>query len=236
MAFHNVLLPQEVQYGSISGPAFATIVQETASGHEIRVQREAQGRHTFRPVKQLLTTDEAHALKAFALGRRGALDSFRLRDWFDSTTATDGVAAPTALDEPLGTGDGVRQQFQLRKVYDRTGPSPYNRALTLPVDGSVLVALDGIATSGFTVATGGLVTITPAPAAGVIVSAGCRFDVPVRFTKRFEEWVAINAEDSRIWNVEQIECIEVLDEVLLPETWSPGGLRNHGARLRETRS
>ena len=36
MAFHDVSLPDDFEYRSISGAGFSTIVQETASGHEFR--------------------------------------------------------------------------------------------------------------------------------------------------------------------------------------------------------
>lgn len=54
--------------------------------------------------------------------------------------------------------------------------------ITKPVAGSVRIALNGVETTGFTVDINtGLVTFTDAPDNTVIVTAGFRFDVPVRF-------------------------------------------------------
>jgi uncharacterized protein (TIGR02217 family) len=84
MAFHDTQLPDGFQYGSLAGAGFATIVQETSSGHETRIARQAQARHRFRLVKILQSKSEAKALKAFALGRRGSLHSFKIQDIADS--------------------------------------------------------------------------------------------------------------------------------------------------------
>ena len=107
MAFHDVSLPSDFQYGSGMGAGFATIVQQTASGHEFRVARQAQGLHRLSLRKELQSSTEAQTLKAFALARRGALHSFRVKDWSDYSSASDGQATPTTLDVILGTGNGT---------------------------------------------------------------------------------------------------------------------------------
>src|SRR5574343_525771 len=161
MAFHNESLPNAFRYGSSSGAGFRTTVQETASGHEFRVQNVQQPRHRFRLLKELQTRDEAMALKVFAIGRRGAVHSFRLKDWLDYTSNEDGATAPTPTDQELGTCDGSSNQtFQLVKEYDSTGPAPHTRTISLPVAGSVRVAINGVETSSFTVSAAGVVTLT----------------------------------------------------------------------------
>src|SRR5574343_313369 len=132
MAFHNESLPNAFRYGSSSGAGFRTTVQETASGHEFRVQNVQQPRH-----------------------------SFRLKDWLDYTSNEDGATAPTPTDQELGTCDGSSNQtFQLVKEYDSTGPAPHTRTISLPVAGSVRVAINGVETSSFTVSAAGVVTLT----------------------------------------------------------------------------
>ena len=54
--------------------------------------------------------------------------------------------------------------------------------ITRPVAGSVLVSVDGAErVTGWTLAPKGVVRFDEAPAAGAVVRAGFRFDVPVRF-------------------------------------------------------
>jgi len=228
MAFHDVSLPDDFEYQGISGAGFSTIVQETASGHEFRVARQSQGRHRFRLRKALQTPTQAQAIKAFGLGRRGSLHSFRLKDWADFTTNDDGVTDPTNTDVIIGTGDGSEDTFQLIKVYDADGDAPYQRSLTLPVSGTVVVSLDNVSTTAFTVSAAGEVVMNSAPTAGVTVRAGCKFDVPVRFTSEVDQFMQLQASGYEIWDIPTLDCIEVLSEVEQPERWFAGGATDHG--------
>ena len=227
MAFHNVQLPASVAYGSVSGPGFSTIVQETASGHEVRVARQSQGRHRFVPIKRLQTTAEAIALKSFALARRGSLHSFTLHDWLDNTSNADGRTAPAATDQALGTGDGTEDTFALVKTYDSSGPNPYTRTITRPVSGSVVVAVAGTPTTAFSM-DGGNVVLDTAPTLGQIVTAGFRFLCEVRFTAGIDAWARLVADAYDLWSAPDLECVEVLDESAWPETYWPGGDKDHG--------
>lgn len=228
MAFHDVELPTGFQYSSIAGAGFGTIIQETASGHEYRVARQSQGRHRFRLVKGLQTEAEAKALKAFALGRRGALHSWKLTDFSDYTSASDGVSAPDDEDQVLGTADGTETTFQLVKTYDASGDAPYSRAITLPKSGTVVVSLDNVNTTAFTVNGSGQVVLDSAPANGVVVKAGFEFCVPVRFSAEFDAWAQLQADAYQIWSLPTLDAVEVLSEVELPERWTPGGARDWG--------
>ena len=228
MAFHDVSLPDDFEYRSISGAGFSTIVQETASGHEFRVARQSQGRHRFRLAKALQTPTEAQDIKAFGLGRRGSLHSFRLKDWSDFTTNADGVTDPTDTDVIIGTGDGSEDTFQLIKVYDSSGAAPYQRSLTLPVSGTVVVSIDNVSTSSFTVSGTGEVIMSGAPNVGEVVRAGCKFDVPVRFASEVDAFMQLDAAGYEVWNLPTLDCVEVLSEVEQPERWFAGGATDHG--------
>lgn len=229
MAFHNVSLPSDVQYQSVAGAGFSTIIQESASGHEYRVARQAQGRHRFTLRKELQSEAEAKAVKAFALGRRGSLHSFRLKDWSDYTTADDGITAPATTDQVIGIGDGTETTFQLIKLYDESGDAPYPRVLTLPVDGTVVAAINGTPTTSFTISGDGQIVFGTAPVLDAVITAGCEFDVPVRFTKAFDEWASMQADAWQTWSFPDMGCIEVLSEVEMPERWASGGGREWGA-------
>lgn len=230
MAFHNVSMPDAFQYGSVFGAGFATVVQETSTGHEYRLARQSQARHRYRLLKLLQGQTEAMALKSFALARRGAEHSFRLKDWSDYTSNADGITAPTNVDQLIGVGDGTTKAFRLYKTYDISGPAPYQRPIDLPVAGSVVVALNGSNSTAWTLTNpGGIVTFTTAPTAGVLVTAGFQFDVPVRFAQSVDEWTQLRSDAFLYWTLDQIECVEVLGEVATPELWEPGGWTDHGA-------
>ena len=221
MSFHNVRLDPNISYGTEGGPEFKTVVQPTASGHEYRIQRGAQARHRYRFDKSLMLPATWAALLEFYYARRGALHGFRFKDLRDFSTHVNGIGTPTALDEVIGTGDGTEDTFQLFAEYDPSGLNPYIRTLSLPVAGSVLVAVDGTPTTAFSITNpGGLITLNTPPANGEIVTAGCYFDVPVRFVND-QEQLALRAVSNHMNT--SLECIEILDEVQFPELTYPGG-------------
>ena len=118
---------------------------------------------------------------AFFEARNGRLHGFRFKDWGDHKSCLpSGTPSPT--DQSIGTGDGTTTAFQLVKHY-ASGSQTWTRTIAKPVAGTVRVALDGAEQiDDWSVdTTTGVVTFDIAPAAGVAVTAGFAFDVPVRF-------------------------------------------------------
>lgn len=235
MAFHDVTLPDEFQYGSQAGAGFSTIVQQTASGHEIRVARQAQAVHRMSLRTELQSASQAKTLKAFALARRGSLHSFKIKDWSDYTSNADGESAATALDQLLGSGDGTTTTFQLVKRYETTGPNPYIRTITLPIAGTVVAAVDGITTAAFTVSGTGQIVFSSPPGNGTVITAGFQFHVPVRFTLDVDRWTRLQADAFNVWSLPSLDVQEVLNEVEYPERWQHGGSRNWGSITQSIR-
>jgi uncharacterized protein (TIGR02217 family) len=114
-------------------------------------------------------------------GDRGSTArGFRFRDPFDDS-ARGMTDPPGAADQMLGIGDGSRTRFPLLKRYG-AGEDAQVRRITRPVGPSVRVSRGGVeAFGGWTLEPGGIVAFDAAPAAGVEIAAGFRFDVPVRF-------------------------------------------------------
>lgn len=223
MAFHNVQLNTDISYGATGGPAFGTTIQTTASGHEYRISRASRARRRYQFDKLLLEPAQWGALIEFWMARRGHLHGFRFKDWSDWSSASDGVSTPTNLDQVLGTGDGIETQFQLVKTYDDGGINPYTESVTLPVAGTLVVAVAGTPTTSYTVTNpGGLITFASAPGVGDIVTAGFEFDRPVRFNQS-DETINLRLDRGYLGNWGGITCIETLDEEELPERWYPGG-------------
>ncbi|MCA8949439.1 MAG: DUF2460 domain-containing protein [Planctomycetes bacterium] len=230
MSYHDVELPDDFQYGSQFGAGFATTPQETASGHQYQIARQAAPRHRMRLRKELLDRNQLAVLKTFALARRGALHTWKVKDWSDFTTAENGTDAPTSLDVILGSGDGSRQAFQLVKTYAESDPGELDRVIELPVAATLLVAENGTPTTAYTLTSpGGIITFNTAPAIGVVVTAGFEFRVPVRFDLSVDEWNALRADDFNIWSLADLTCSEALSEVEYPERTFPGGTQPWGA-------
>ena len=112
--------------------------------------------------------------------RRGRLNGFRFRDPFDHCSCALGSVI-SAEDQLVGIGDGVKTTFQLKKTYGGLY-APYERSVTKPVEGTVLVAINGVVTSNMSMdVTSGEITFDTAPDEDAAITAGFRFDVPVRF-------------------------------------------------------
>ncbi len=115
----------------------------------------------------------------FFRARRGPAIAFRFTDPFDNSSNAM-LDPPTPYDQPLGTGDGVQTAFALFKTYG----GEQQRRITRPVAGTVVVAVDGeIQHGGWTLVAGGIVEFAAAPAQGAVITAGFRFDTPVRFAE-----------------------------------------------------
>ncbi len=181
MAFHAVRFPLDVALGARGGPERATDVVILASGREERNSRWAHARRRYNAGYGVKSRADMLAVLAFFEEWRGRFHSFLWRDGLDFSS--NGTAVPTALDQVIGTSDGVKVSFSLTKRYG-VDFDPYLRPITRPVAGSVLVAVAGasLAAADFSVdATTGMVTLDEAPAPGAAVTAGFLFDVPVRF-------------------------------------------------------
>lgn len=186
MSFHDVRLPARLAFGSTGGVERRTEVVTLASGHERRSTPWAAGRRRWLIGAQLRSLADMATLVAFFEARRGRLFGFRYRDFADDRSCLPG-REPEPTDQVLGTGDGNQVRFDLIKRYGE-GEAAFERPITRPVTDSVCVAIDGteVAPDDYVVEGQGIV-LSHAPGVGAVVTAGFRFDVPVRFdTDRIE--------------------------------------------------
>ena len=198
MAFHNVRFPLDVALGARGGPERATDIVTLASGREERNSRWAQSRRRYNAGYGVKSRADMQAVLAFFEERRGRFHSFLWRDALDHSSNGP---------QPLGTGDGVAVAFQLSKTYGASF-DPYVRPITKPVAETVVVTVDGVATTAFAVSdTTGIVTFDDPPVEGAVLLAEFEFDVPVRFdTDRLDiELSSFDAADAP-----SIPLIEVL--------------------------
>ena len=184
IAFDDVAYPLALGLDAKITPEFSTSIAITASGFEHRNSLWSNARLRFDVGPGVRSEAELGVLLAFFRARRGAARGFRLTD--PSDFSSNGmVGQPTALDQLLGTGDGVVSRFALVKRYGEagaTGDAVQVRRITRPDDGTVLVSVNGATTTGgWSLEAGGTIVFVNPPAAGSAIRAGFRFDVPVRF-------------------------------------------------------
>ena len=188
--FHEVRLPLRLSLNASGGPGRRTDIVALSNGGETRNARWADARRRYDAGTGLRGLDDLYELTAFFEARRGQLYGFRFRDPVDHASCPPGQTV-TAIDQQIGTGDGAQVLFELVKTYADAGGSTVRR-IEKPVEGSVVLAVDGLALEpgDFSVDhSTGLVTIAEAatPAPGAVVTAGFEFDIPVRFdTDRIE--------------------------------------------------
>ena len=178
--FHEIVFPLQVGFGASGGPVRKTDIAALVSGHEERNARWANSRRSYDAGIGVRSLKDLQTILGFFEERRGRLYGFRFRDPLDHASCPLG-REPGPLDQPLGRGNGVTDSFQLIKRYGGEH-APYDRRIAKPVKESVRVSIDGQESGGFTLdETSGIVRFSSPPAAGVNVTAGFLFDVPVRF-------------------------------------------------------
>lgn len=195
-AFDDIRLPEEVERGASGGPAFLTTVIAMSSGNEQRNQDWAEARGMWNIAYGIDGRDAYEEVLEFYWARRGRARGFRFKDWSDYQ-----------LNEAIGTGDGVEQNFQLVKVYETAGPNPYVRKITRPVANTVTVYIDDVEqASGWSLQSGGVIHFTAAPAVDEIVRVACDFDVPVRFDV---DHFTLSLEWSEAGSIQALQIVEL---------------------------
>lgn len=236
MGFHDIRFPTTLTPGAMMGPAFNTGVTEMSSGAVQTVSRWDGGKHHYDASRSVAKLDDLYDIKTFFMARDGSANSWRWMDKADYSTTINGrtpadgnsTVAVSHNDVVIGTGNGTLKTFQLKKLYV-SGPSTRSRNITKPVAGTVLVGLATVnQPTGWSVnTTTGVITFTTAPGAGVQVSAGCEFDVPVRFGEDLDAGAFQQSIDNfNAGGVRSIPVIEDFDGPIVDEEYPYGGSDN----------
>jgi uncharacterized protein (TIGR02217 family) len=180
-AFDDVSFPIAIGQEAELTAEFSTNVVALMSGHERRNSDWADARLFYDVAPGVRSEAELAELLSFFRARRGAAIGFRFGDPFDDSS-NGMIGAPTATDQLLGAGNGVQTEFPLVKTYGSSAGAQIRR-ITRPRIGSVLIALNGTVSTAWSVGDKGHIIFETAPANGTQVTAGFRFDVPVRFAQ-----------------------------------------------------
>ncbi|SHE61468.1 TIGR02217 family protein [Kaistia soli DSM 19436] len=208
-SFHDVRFPTGIAFRSSGGPERKTEIVALGSGREKRNQRWADSRRRYDAGYGVRSLADIHAVIAFFEERRGRLFGFRWRDRTDDASSAPGTE-PTPFDQPIGTGDGATAAFQLVKRYGGDFAA-YDRVIAKPVAGSVMLAVASVAVEPAHVAIDpatGQVTFAAGhvPPVGAQVTAGFRFDVPVRFDT---DTLTINLAAFEAGEIPSIPLVEI---------------------------
>lgn len=199
--FRNVTFPPEYSYGAEGGPEFATDLFLSPGGWEARQGHwpVRRGRWTVAFLNRSHAEIQPllHCFRAVGVGRGY---SFRFRDFTDYE-----------WNNPFALGDGTTATFQLQKRYT-SGDLELWVPITKPVASSMIVAINEVQTSAWTVdETTGLLTFASPPDHGAILAAAGEFDRAVRFGA---DTLALTCVAPGVFSSSGIELVEVVDEEL----------------------
>lgn len=187
-----------MKFNFASSPRFSTNIVSVASGAEQRNQNWQHPLHTFTAPEAVECHEHLAALHNLWMTTRGPMHSFAFRDPLDFGSRdllAPGLPRPIGLtDVVIGVGDGTTTRFQLLRRY-AFGSQVYDRLIYHPVVDTVVVGIDASPAEGVAVPGSlptvfyswsvsrqtGVVTLSPAPAPGMVITAGFLFDVEVRF-------------------------------------------------------
>jgi uncharacterized protein (TIGR02217 family) len=204
-ALDDISFPLDIGRRAQVAPIFSTRVIESLSGHEQRSTEWADARMSFDAGPGVRSETDIATLIAFFRARRGAARGFRFRDPFDNVSGAFGTE-PSSADQPLGVGDGARTEFRLVKYYGEDEDAQ-QRFITRPVENTIRVALDGVEQeTGWSRVGLGVIAFDTPPEAGVDVTAGFAFDVPVRFA---EDRLEIDRETFAAGIVPSVPLVEI---------------------------
>ncbi len=208
MSFHEVRFPADLSFGAVGGPERRTDIVELTSGFEERNTPWAHSRRRYDAGLGLRSLDDLEALIAFFEARGGQLYGFRWKDWADYKSCPPSRQVAPG-DQVIGRGDGVTTVFALVKHY-RSGAQSYARPIAKPVAGTIVAAVQNVERREgvhFEVDPArGVLTFAEPPTAGVEISAGFEFDVPVRFAT---DRVQVSVASFRAGQVPDVPVVEV---------------------------
>jgi len=197
MNFHDVSLPKYIEIFAVGSSQFSTSLARAKSGSEVRNSDSQLPLRRYVLKDCSISHSQFESFNSFFKSRAGQRFSFKLRDPFDHKV----------VNQPIATGDGVRQSFQLHKTY--IDPvSPCMRIITKPVFETIRLTVDGQEVAVQMFNASGVITLAQILPQDKVLHANFEFDVVVRFSQ--DSFTYSFNSDGTI-GLENIELIEVLD-------------------------
>lgn len=191
-----------LKWGTVKSPMWATGIQKTASGRELRAAFYSFPRYKISLGYEVLRSGalaELQAMVGFFNARKGSFESFLYLDPEDNAV----------VNQQFGVGVAGQTQYQLVRAYG--GYVEPVQAPQLVVHGGTapVVMINGVVqTTGFAVAESGVVTFATAPAAGAVLSWSGSYYWRCRF---MQDSVDFERFLYQLWALKKIELITLKD-------------------------
>lgn len=179
--------PSAIRYGYTMNSAWSETINSVASGREARNRNWERSLKTFPVTMGPNELDLLLHAYEFWEALAGPDCGFRFKDWADYKSCRINVD-PTAIDQVAELISGSPGGgWQLQKAY-RVGTRSTSRLILKPVQGTIMVADNGVAkhegTDWVMDYTAGMFQAFWGPIVGPVTWGG-EFDVPVRFDSDF---------------------------------------------------
>ena len=158
-----------ITWGSTKKPEFKTTVFESLSGQESRIAFRKYPKWIFKISFEFLIddkeTEDVQSLLGFLLKHCGMQTAFLYSDPNDNTV----------VKQYLGTGNSLTTTFQLTRSINGFSEPVEN------INGSLLIYINNVLVTNYTLSSSGTITFTLAPSYGDILSWSGSYYYKVRF-------------------------------------------------------
>lgn len=197
--FYEINFPEGIAIKSISSINYNVNIITNKAGKEQRILSREQGQLNFKINTTSKNQNEINELICFFRNVKGNLYGFRFKDFLDYKV----------INQIIGIGDGVNNNFQLIKSYNINSEININRKILKPKFATVKIFINNIEiNSGFEINyTNGQIIFIKPPLNNEVISTNFEFDTPVRFKNKELEISILSNNLREIKNLELIEII-----------------------------
>ena len=199
MSFSETLLDLGYDYGTVSSYRYSTTIVVEGDSREKRNINWTQPLAQWQLGGRVFNREEVDYIIGFHAARKGAYQGFLYKDWADYQ-----------FNNSIGTGDGIKTEFQLYKTY-AVAAYGVKRPIFKPI--SVTVTVNGIIEEDVTLdTTTGVVTFDSPPSNGAAIIARGEFYCPVRFEQdslRFRFIAADPYTGEAFFAFEELSLVEI---------------------------
>ncbi len=166
----DIVFPNNIPYGSTTGPQHSTIIAANQAGWERRFKDWQFPRRRWTVGSSQRRAASLYAIVALFMASGGRHHAFRLLDFLNNTVT----------NQVIGTGDGIICTFQLGQSVV-VGRTTVWRPILRPIPTTVQITIDGVPDTAWRLDDAGVVILVFPPRLGAVIRASFGFHCLARF-------------------------------------------------------